>query len=173
VTAGSAFADHVRDLGRYATRANARLYARCAELPDDALRRATDTSLGSVLAILEHVLAADRIWMARLFDRPVDRTGLLTPTFERLAPIHREREVLDTRIERQLGSANDAFLTRTLKTTNGRGEVRTLPARVAIAQMFNHQTHHRGQVHVLLHRELQKPLALDLHVLLREDGDPA
>jgi uncharacterized damage-inducible protein DinB len=173
VTAGGAFADHVRDLARYATRANARLYARCAELPDDALRRATDASLGSVLAILEHVLAADRIWMARLFDRPVDRTGLLSPTFERLAPLRREREVWDARIERELGSVNDAFLTRTLETTNSRGEVRTLPARVAVAQMFNHQTHHRGQVHVLLRRELPEPLALDLHVLLREDGDPA
>jgi uncharacterized damage-inducible protein DinB len=173
VTAGSAFADHVRDLARYATRANARLYARCAELPDDALGRATDAALGSVLAMLEHVLAADRIWMARLFDRPVDRTGLRTPTFERLAPLQREREAWDAHIERQLGSVHDAFLERTLETTNSRGEVRTLPARVAIAQMFDHQTHHRGQVHVLLRRELQKPLALDLHVVLRAEGDPA
>jgi uncharacterized damage-inducible protein DinB len=170
---GGTFADHVRDLARYATRANARLYARCAELSDGRLRRATDASLGSILAILEHVLAADRIWMARLFDRAVDRTGLLTPTFERLAPLGREREALDDRIERQLGSVSDAFLGRTLETTNSRGEGHGLPARVAVAQMFNHQTHHRGQVHVLLRHELPEPLALDLHVLLREDGDPA
>jgi uncharacterized damage-inducible protein DinB len=65
------------------------------------------------------------------------------------------------------------ILTRTLESTNSRGDVNTLPARVAVAPMSNHQMHRRGQVHVLLRRELAKPLALDLYVLLREDGDPA
>ena len=51
----------------------------------------TMASLGSILAILEHVLAADRIWMARLRGEPVDTTGLLEPAFRELAPLRRER----------------------------------------------------------------------------------
>lgn len=161
---------HVRDLARYARSADDRLYDRCAELPGDALRRDTAASLGSILAILEHVLAADRIWLARLRGEPVDTTGLLEPTFRELAPLRRERDAMHDEIERFFAGVDEAFLNGTLRSVDSRGTEHVDPVRIAVAQMFNHQTHHRGQVHALLREHRPEPLALDLHRLLRAEG---
>lgn len=49
-TAESLFTRNLRELARYNRRANARLYDRCAELPDEALCEATGAALGNVLA---------------------------------------------------------------------------------------------------------------------------
>lgn len=161
---------HVRDLARYARSADERLYDRCGELPDEVLRRDTGASLGSILAILEHVLAADRIWMARLRGEPVDATGLLEPTFRALAPLRRERDAMHDEIERFVAGVDETFLNGTLRSIDSRGVEHVDPVRIAVAQMFNHQTHHRGQVHALLREHIREPLTLDLHRLSREPG---
>lgn len=127
-------------------------------------------SLGSILAILEHVLAADRIWMARLRGEPVDTAGLLEPTFRELAPLRREREAMHDEIEGFFAGACEAFLNGTLRSVDSRGDEHVDPVRIAVAQMFDHQTHDRGQVHALLREHRPEPLALDLHRLLREGG---
>ena len=159
----------LHELARYNRRANARLYDRCAELPDEVLREATDAALGSVLALLEHVLAADRIWLSRLQGRRVDTTGLSEPTFRELAPLRRERDAMDDAIEVFVDEADEAFLAETLRSVDSRGEVHMDPVHRLVMHMFNHQTHHRGQVHTVLRQWRQEPLALDLHRLLRDD----
>ncbi len=169
MTAESLFTKNLRDLARYNRRANARLYDSCAELPDEALREATDAALGSVLALLEHVLAADRVWLARLRGREVDTTGLNAPTYRELAPLRRERHVMDESIESFVEEADEAFLAETLRSVDSRGTVHFDPVHRLVAHMFNHQTHHRGQVHVVLRRWRQEPLSLDLHRLMRDD----
>lgn len=161
---------HVRDLARYARSADERLYDRCAELPGEVLRRYTVASLGSILAILEHVLAADRIWLARLRGEPVDTTGLLEPTFRELAPLRRERDAMHDEIDRFVAGIDEAFLNGELHSVDSRGADHVDPVRIAVAHMFNHQTHHRGQVHTLLREHSREPLALDLHRLHREAG---
>ncbi len=39
-------------------------------------------------------------------------------------------------------------------------------AGVAIGHFFNHQTHHRGQVHVMLSQTPVRPPSLDLHRII-------
>jgi uncharacterized damage-inducible protein DinB len=40
-------------------------------------------------------------------------------------------------------------------------------ASVAVAHFFNHQTHHRGQVHVMLSQTSVPPPSLDLHRIIK------
>lgn len=127
MTAESLFTRNLRELARYNRRANARLYDRCAELPDEALREATDAALGSVLALLEHVLAADRVWLVRLRGREVDTTGLHAPTYQKLAPLRSERDAMDDAIESFVDEADEAFLAGTLRSVDSRGGVHQDP----------------------------------------------
>ena len=40
------------------------------------------------------------------------------------------------------------------------------PKALCVMQLFNHQTHHRGQVHVMLSQTDVKPPSLDMHRIL-------
>jgi uncharacterized damage-inducible protein DinB len=51
-----------------------------------------------------------------------------------------------------------------------KGEENTTPLRFVLAHIFNHQTHHRGQVHALVKEAGREPPPLDLVYYLREQG---
>jgi uncharacterized damage-inducible protein DinB len=48
-------------------------------------------------------------------------------------------------------------------TRNNQGKDYVETAHVACSHLFNHQTHHRGQVHVMLSQTPVVPPSLDLH----------
>ena len=58
------------------------------------------------------------------------------------------------------------FFDRPLTYTNSAGQQFTDDASTAVAHLFNHQTHHRGQVHVMLSQTSVTPPALDLHRII-------
>ena len=59
------------------------------------------------------------------------------------------------------------FFSREILYTNNQGVECADPAPFIAAHLFNHQTHHRGQVHVLLSQTNVPPPGLDLHRALR------
>jgi uncharacterized damage-inducible protein DinB len=54
-----------------------------------------------------------------------------------------------------------------LRYVNSKGENCETKFELAAAHMFNHQTHHRGQVHVMLSQTSVRPPSLDMHWLVR------
>jgi uncharacterized damage-inducible protein DinB len=144
-------ADHFRMFAIYNGWANRRLYAAAAALSDEDYRADRGAFFGSVQGTLNHLLVADRIWMSRF-------TGA-GPTYPRLDLILHEdlndlgaaREAEDERIVSWVESLDDESLARsfTYRTIAVASEV-TQPLAPALAHFFNHQTHHRGQVHALI-----------------------
>lgn len=51
-----------------------------------------------------------------------------------------------------------------------RGTPVEVPTWWAVAQLFNHQTHHRGQVSTLLSQAGQDPGVTDLYAMLAEEA---
>ena len=76
----------------------------------------------------------------------------------------RERE--DARIESFFAGLDAAFWSRSFAYTNLQGKDYVDTAHVACTHVFNHQTHHRGQVHVMLSYTPLAPPQLDLHRIL-------
>jgi uncharacterized damage-inducible protein DinB len=60
---------------------------------------------------------------------------------------------------------------RTLRYRNMAGEAQETPLAWTLAHFFNHQTHHRGQVHGMLSGTPVAPPPLDLIYFLRQDRD--
>lgn len=153
---------HFQRLAQYNRLANERLYEKCAELDDAEYRKPRQGSFGSIHALLNHVMLADRVWMGRF-----EGTGRTTPSLdtilaEEFSALREARVVQDARIESFFGAVQPDFFDRLLLYTNSRGvECRTEPA-LAVTQLFNHQTHHRGQVHVMLSQTPVAPPALDV-----------
>jgi len=83
--------------------------------------------------------------------------------FDSFAELRSARATQDEEIETFFVKVDVDFLQRQLRYTNSLGKdcVDTAPA--AVLHFFNHQTHHRGQVHVMISQTDVKPPSLDMH----------
>ena len=86
--------------------------------------------------------------------------------FETFAELSKARSEQDAGIESFFANVDDGFLSRSLSYTNSLGKYYTDSAPHAVLHFFNHQTHHRGQVHVMLSQTDVRPPSLDMHRIL-------
>ncbi len=153
-------------LARYNRTANRRLYEACAQIGEDEYRRQRAGSFGSVHALLNHGLLADRIWMARFSGGGKTTPPLNTVLHDQFQSLRIAREQDDILIEEFFQNLPPSFLTQRLSYTNSKGIHYEEAAVPAVLHMFNHQTHHRGQVHVMLSQCGVQPPSLDMHRIL-------
>jgi len=158
--------DHFRTLARYNRLANERLYAACAQLSDEEYRKQRKGSFGSIHALLNHILLGDRIWMSRFEGGGHTTPPLNTVLYNDFPALKAAREGEDASIEAFFTSAGPEFGERELRYTNSKGVECVDHAPNAAAHFFNHQTHHRGQIHVMLAQTEVAPPSLDLHRII-------
>jgi uncharacterized damage-inducible protein DinB len=157
---------HFQLLARYNRIANERLYAACAQLDDAAYRRQRAGSFGSIHGLLNHILVGDRRWLA-LFEHGVRETPVLSQIlYDDFAALRTARVAEDAHLEAFFASRDAAFWSRTFDYINNQGRELADTAHVACTHLFNHQTHHRGQVHVMLAQTTIAPPSLDLHRII-------
>lgn len=158
--------DLFRMLARYNRIANQTLYEKCAELDRSEYRRTRCGSFGSIHALLNHMLLGDRIWMSRFMGGGATTPPLDTVLFENFEDLSAARIEQDASIETFFEQAQEDFFGKPLRYTNSRGKECVDMPPFAVLHFFNHQTHHRGQVHVMLSQTAVKPPSLDLHRIL-------
>lgn len=162
---------HFAMLAAYNAWCNRRLYDAAALLPDADFRADRGAFFKSLHGTLNHILVADRIWMRRFTGEGEAPTRLDAILFERFDDLRRAREAEDARIIAYAEGLTDARL-------NGLFRYRTIvkPAEVeqplapALIHFFNHQTHHRGQVHCILTGLGVDAPSFDLVAFQRETG---
>jgi uncharacterized damage-inducible protein DinB len=158
--------DHFRTLARYNRIANERLFTACAGLGDDEYRQQRQGSFGSIHGLLNHMLLGDRIWMERFEGRGATTPALNSVLFDEFSALRAARSEQDTRIETFFANLPEAFLARSFPYVNNQGRDHEEQALIAVSHFFNHQTHHRGQVHVMLSQTSVRPPSLDLHRII-------
>lgn len=163
--------DHFRTLARFNAWANTRLYDAVGALPEGEYRKARPAAyFGSIHGTLNHLLAVDRLWFGRIegVDRGV--AALDQILCEDLATLRAARQAEDEHIIALVDGLEEVALARDLSYRSMLGGALTLPLSVALATVFNHQTHHRGQVHALIKEAGAEPPALDIPVYWSERG---
>jgi uncharacterized damage-inducible protein DinB len=158
--------DAFRIFARYNKVANERLYEQVGKLDIAEYRRERRGSFGSIHALLNHILVGDRIWMSRFSGGGKTTPPLNTILFETFAEINTARAKEDAGIVAFFEEVEDDFLIRQLAYSNSFGKDCVVEAGPAALHFFNHQTHHRGQVHVMLSQTEVSPPALDMHRIL-------
>jgi len=158
--------DYVRLLASYGEWMNGSLYAAAATLDDEERRRDRGAFFKSIHATLSHLLWADMNWLNRLAatgEPPATSIrGSLEwePDFERLRA---RREVFDRVLTGWAERCTAADLTGSLTyaAVSVNREI-TGPRWLFVVHLFNHGTHHRGQVHAMLTAAGAKPGDTDL-----------
>lgn len=164
-------ANHFPMLAAYNAWANRRLYGAAEKLPDADYRADRGAFFKSVHGTLNHLLVTDRIWMRRFTGEGDAPNRLDVVLFEDIGELRRARVAEDARIVRYIDRLSEADLAARFRyrTISNPDDVEQ-PLAPALVHFFNHQTHHRGQVHALLTGIAGEAPSLDLLVLQRETG---
>jgi uncharacterized damage-inducible protein DinB len=140
-----------------------------AALTDEQYRRDTGAYFKSLHRTLNHLLVADRIWLRRLTgtgDAPARLDAVL---FDDLAALATARQQEDGRLSAFVNGLSEAQCDELWEYRNLSGAPQRERCREILAHLFNHQTHHRGQAHVILSTlGLSEPEPLDLIIMVRE-----
>jgi uncharacterized damage-inducible protein DinB len=158
-------AAYAATMARYNRWQNESLYG-AAGLLDDAARRADRGAFfGSIHGTLCHLLWGDRLWMHRFAGTPRPEAGIpaspeLVADWETLRA---ERQAFDREIEDWAAALDPEWLSGDMTWFSAAGDRQfTMPKALLVTHMFNHQTHHRGQVHAMLTAAGARPGDTDL-----------
>lgn len=147
--------DYARMMAAYNAEVNRHILAAAGRLPDAVHRADGGAFWRSMHGTLSHVLWADRAWLARFGAGPMPQAGLkdsdkIAAEFEDLRA---QRQDLDEVILRWADSLVPADLLGDVTWWSmATDRMMARPKTLAVVHLFNHQTHHRGQVHALLTR---------------------
>ena len=144
---------YVRMMAGYNAEMNRRLYTAAGRLPDLERRRDRGAFWASIHGTLAHLIWADRQWMSRFAEWERNTVPLANSAQDdRPFPeLEAERIAYDVKIEAWASLVSEAWLNGDLVWFSGAaGREMRRPLGVLVPHFFNHQTHHRGQVHALL-----------------------
>jgi uncharacterized damage-inducible protein DinB len=176
--------EHYRAMARYNRWMNRRVYDASAGLDDGARRRDLGAFFRSIHGTLNHLLLADRVWLARLTGDPargesrardgslIALRGLDQELYHDFDELRREREKTDEELSTWVEGLSEADVRATLRYHSLAGHAIEHPMWFALSHAFNHQTHHRGQVTTLLMQLGVDPGVTDLVAMLRSEMAP-
>ncbi len=165
--------EDVMRLARYNRWQNESMGDVLASLSPQALAEDRGAFFGSILATINHLLWADRMWMSRLTDvqRPEANLAQSVGLTPGLDAWDQERRALDARIEDWAGSLGSGALEGSLRWWSGAtGREQECPVALCVTHMFNHQSHHRGQVHAMATAAGARGWVSDLFLMPQEAG---
>jgi uncharacterized damage-inducible protein DinB len=145
--------DYCVMMARYNAWQNTQLRKLFEGLSEEALRKNRKAFFGSIFETANHLLWGDMMWMSR-FDGGAapELSGAqsveITPTPAVWAG---ERYRMDARILRWAEALHAVDLYGDLTWYSGiAGREMSGPMGMCVTHFFNHQTHHRGQIHAML-----------------------
>lgn len=153
---------HYQIMAEYNAWMNQKLYTICAEIPDEVRKSDRGAFFKSIHGTLNHLLFGDRVWLGRFTQTPFS-AKIGDELHSEFAELQQEREKTDRQILAWVDQLSPDWLNRSLSYTSGvDGKTRTLPFWILVSHMFNHQTHHRGQLTTLLSQLGYDPGVTDL-----------
>lgn len=160
---------YVRAMAAYNAEMNRRVYRAAAELSDDERRRDRGAFWGSIHGTLSHLLWADQMWMSRFAGWPKPPVGIKESgrMVEDFAALRDARVKTDEGVSAWAAGVDAPWLAEDLTWFSGAlGKELRMPRSLLIAHFFNHQTHHRGQVHAMLTAAGKDTGDTDLFILI-------
>ena len=160
-------------MAEYNSWMNTKLYALCATLSDVERKKDLQAFFRSIHGTLNHILACDLMFLAS-FTRDaafVECEGDLHEDFDEL---RQHRGTVDLQLLQWSKLVSHEWLNNPSTYTHYEdGVARSVTQGFWVAHMFNHQTHHRGQITTLLTQSGHDIGSTDLHMSVPLPGADA
>lgn len=155
---------------------NQSLYGAAATLSEEERQRNRGAFFGSIHKTLSHLLWGDDVWLSRLAGFPppaiagiAESTGYYDDwNALRTARERTDQTILDWASRLTPEDLEGDFKWTPSPASGQSGAVKreiTKPRWLLVVHMFNHQTHHRGQVHAMLTAAGAKPADTDIQFM--------
>ncbi len=143
---------------------NKNIYDAADKLGSDDLNTDRGAYFGSIIGTLNHIMVGDIFWFKRFADhkvyfqsleyfrakkKPSSLSAILQSDLVALAE---ERETMDSIILQFISELTDETIASTLNYRNSKGQEFNKNFGHLLQHVFNHQTHHRGQISTLLYQ---------------------
>jgi uncharacterized damage-inducible protein DinB len=152
---------YFRLLAGYNRWANHELYDAVAKLSSEAYLQKRPAFFKSIHGGLNHLVVTDRIWLGRIEGKPTSYK-LDQILYDDFGSLRAAREAEDERLAGIVNGIDANRLAGKLVYTNMRGDSFETPMTLVLGHLFNHESHHRGQVHDMLSQTDVPPPPLDL-----------
>lgn len=141
-------------MARYNAWQNNQIKAAFQKLDDAALKKDRKAFFGSLLKTANHLVWGDMLWMSR-FDGGVKPDPAVAPGGLEMFDTREDWEIArfqtDARILQWAEGVKAVDLSGALTWYSGLSQKElSEPKGLCVMHMFNHQTHHRGQIHAML-----------------------
>ncbi len=147
---------------------NTSLYKAASGLSEADRRLDRAAFFNSIHKTLAHLVWADRIWLSRFgaCDAPAGGIATSTEWLDDWAELKAARQETDQTLIDWTRTLTDTDIEGVLEWYSGAaGKQVSRPRWLLIQHMFNHQTHHRGQVHAMLTAAGARPDDTDLFLM--------
>jgi uncharacterized damage-inducible protein DinB len=139
--------DYCIRLAAYNRWQNGQILAACATLDDSVRKAANGAFFGSIHGTLNHLIFGDLSWMARFEHAETAPIGPNDELYGDFDELNVARRALDARIVNWAARVEQGWLAAPFRFTSRiSGKSYEKPAWLFVVHMFNHQTHHRGQL---------------------------
>lgn len=144
---------------------NQKVYRAGSDLGNEIVKQDCGAFFGSLLGTLNHIYVADIIWLRRFSNYPKqyqslqqlptlpDYKSLNQTVAEDLKTLNNLRQELDTIIINWCQELKSEDLEDNLEYTDTKGNPYRKNFGQLIHNLFNHQTHHRGQASTLINQQ--------------------
>lgn len=176
---------NLRLLAEYNRWMNDKVYEAADRLDTTSLTADRGAFFGSILGTLNHLVAADLIWLGRFREHPA-LPALLdaldtwpTPAsldhllYADFAELREQRRRLDALIADWAAALREPDLDIPLEYRNTKGVLARRDLGSLAVHLFNHQTHHRGQTTTLLTQAGEDVGVTDLLMLIPNQAEAA
>ncbi len=165
--------EHLRLMASYNRWQNESLYREAEAIGDLERRLPRGSYFSSIHGTLSHLMWGDGVWLHRFAGTPKPEGGIkqsasLFSDWEEMAAARRK---LDASIEKWAAGVSTDWLGGDMSWFSGAaGRDVSKPNWFLAAHFFNHQTHHRGQVHAMITAAGGRPDDTDLFLLPGSPG---
>jgi len=154
---------YARTMAAYGAWMNGRMLEKCCALTDAERKRDLGAFFRSLHGTFDHLTYGDVAWMGRFTgsSMPTKRIGEIL--YESWADLDAARRAMDQRMVDWAATVTEAWLAESMSYVSvNDGKTRILPRWVLVTHMFNHGTHHRGQLTTLMKQLGVDPGVTDL-----------
>jgi uncharacterized damage-inducible protein DinB len=154
------WSDHYRRYARYNAWINQSLLEASLSVSVEAQNQDQNVFFHSLTGSWNHIMVGDLLWLNRLakifpiLDDQMDKwpkpTQLNQILYSNLGALAKPRQQLDELIIQWCDFLRESDCEDRLQYHNSREELQVRPLPDVLQHLFNHQTHHRGQITALL-----------------------
>ncbi|MES0807946.1 DinB family protein [Roseibium sp. SCPC15] len=153
--------NHLHLMARNNAYANGRLYEACCQLSQEEFQAERTGFFPSIRETLNHNWEVDRYYLDALKEQGQGLTVFETPHLKTAETLRVAQEESDRQLIAFCDGLNESDLDRKVAQDRGRNGLFHESIANTLLHLFQHQIHHRGQVHAMLAGTKVAPPQLD------------